>query len=81
MEADSPIRALNQIYSAKKLEVDESDYPEFEKKVYFLKRLAEVENSSVTVLDFNSKKYIFTRSRYIERLDNAFIDHDVQDPF
>lgn len=80
MESDSPMAALNQIYSAGANEVDESDYLEFEKKISFLERLAEVENSSVTILDFYRKKYIFTRSRYIELFDNPDIDHDKPDP-
>jgi hypothetical protein len=43
MERDSHLNALDQIYSYQKFEVDKADYLEFEKKVYFLERLAEVE--------------------------------------
>jgi DNA-binding CsgD family transcriptional regulator len=81
MEPDSSLNPLNQIYLYQKFEVDNADYLEFEKKVYFLERLSEVENSSVTVLDLYQKKYIFLRSRYLEPFDNPLIDHDPQDPF
>jgi DNA-binding CsgD family transcriptional regulator len=80
MELNSPLNALDQIFSTQEFEVDNTDYLEFEKKVYFLERLAEVENSSVIVLDLYQKKYIFLRSRYIEPFDNPLIDHDPQDP-
>ena len=81
MELNSAQNALDQIYSYQKFEVDNADYLEFEKKIYFLERLSEVENSSVTVLDLYQKKYIFLRSRYLEPFDNPLIDHDPQDPF
>jgi DNA-binding CsgD family transcriptional regulator len=81
MEPNSPLNALDQIYSYQNFEVDKADYLEFEKKVYFLERLAEVENGSVIVLDLYQKKYIFMKSRHIEPFDNPLIDHDPQDPF
>jgi DNA-binding CsgD family transcriptional regulator len=81
MERNSPLNILDQIYSHQEFEVDKADYLEFEKKVFFLERLAEVENSSVLVLDLYRKKYIFLRSRHIEPFDNPLIDHDPQDPF
>jgi DNA-binding CsgD family transcriptional regulator len=77
---NSPLNALDQIFSYQEFEVDDADYLEFEKKVYFLERLAEVENGSVLVLDLYQKKYIFLRSRHIEPFDNPLIDHDPQDP-
>jgi DNA-binding CsgD family transcriptional regulator len=80
MEPNSHLNALDQIFSFQDFEVDNADYLEFEKKVYFLERLAEVENGSVIVLDLYQKKYIFLRSRYIEPFDNPLIDHDPQDP-
>ncbi len=75
------MNALDQIYLYNTFEVDNADYLEFEKKVYFLERLSEVENSSVSVLDLYQKKYIFLRSRYLDPFDNPLIDHDPQDPF
>jgi len=81
MESNSPLNALDQIYSYQNFEVDDADYLEFEKKVNFLERLAEVENGSVIVLDLYKKKYIFIRSKHIEPFDNPLIDHDPQDPF
>jgi len=81
MEPNSPLNALDQIYSYQNFEVDDADYLEFEKKVNFLERLAEVENGSVIVLDLYKKKYIFIRSKHIEPFDNPLIDHDPQDPF
>jgi DNA-binding CsgD family transcriptional regulator len=81
MKPDSPSNAINQIYLYQQFEVDNADYLEFEKKAYFLERLSEVENSSVSVLDLYQKKYIFLRSRYLDPFDDPNIDHDPQDPF
>jgi DNA-binding CsgD family transcriptional regulator len=81
MEPNSHLRALDQMYSFQEFGVDSADYLEFEKKVYFLERLAEVENSSVTVLDLYKKKNIYIRTRYLEPFDNPLIDHDPEDPF
>jgi DNA-binding CsgD family transcriptional regulator len=81
MERNSSPNAIDQIYLYQKFEVDSADYLEFEKKVYFLERLSEVENSSVNVLDLYQKKYIFMRSRYLDPFDDPLIDHDPQDPF
>jgi DNA-binding CsgD family transcriptional regulator len=72
---------LDQIFSLQEFDVDNADYTEFEKKVNFLERLSEVENSSVTVLDLYQKKYIFLQSRYYEPFDDPLLDHDPQDPY
>ena len=81
MERNSAQNALDQIFSLQEFEVDNADYIEFEKKVNFLERLSEVENSSVTVLDLYKKKYIFLRSRYFEPFDDPLLVHDPQDPY
>jgi len=81
MELKSNLDLLHQIYSFQKFEVTGSDYAEFEKKLYFFDRLAEVENSSVTVLDMYQKRYIFLRSRFAEKFDNPLIEHNPDDPF
>ena len=81
MTMNSPLNPLDQIFSYQDFEVDQADYQEFEKKVYFLERLSEVENSSVTVLDLYQKKYIFLQSRYYEPFDDPLLDHDPQDPY
>lgn len=77
---NSQIEVLNQIFSFQKLEVTNADYIEFEKKVCFLERLAEVENSSVTVLDLYQKKYIYIRSKFIEKFDNSLTGYGSDDP-
>ena len=81
MEPNSPLNALDQIYSYQNFEVDDADYLEFEKKVYFLERLAEVENGSVIVLDLYKKKYIFIRSKHIEPFENLLGEYEPQDAF
>jgi DNA-binding CsgD family transcriptional regulator len=81
MELKSNLESLHQIYSFQKFEVTSSDYAEFEKKLCFFDRLAEVENSSVTVLDMYKKRYIFLRSRFTEKFDNPLIEHNPDDPF
>jgi DNA-binding CsgD family transcriptional regulator len=81
MDMNSPGEILNQIYSIQRPEVDNSDYAEFEKKIGFLEKLTEVENSSVNVLDLNLKKYIFLGSKYLDRFENPSIEHKTNDPF
>jgi DNA-binding CsgD family transcriptional regulator len=81
MGIDSPGELLDQIYSIQRPDVGDSDYEEFEKKMCFLERLAEVENSSVNVLDLNLKKYIFLGSKYLYRFENPSIEHNTNDPF
>jgi DNA-binding CsgD family transcriptional regulator len=73
--------ALRELWSIEKPEAQASDYEEFEKRVGFLDKLAEVENSSVTVLDLCLQKYIYIRSKYIWRFDNELNDHKREDPF
>jgi DNA-binding CsgD family transcriptional regulator len=76
----SPSESLLQIYSSQHTYADENDYREFEKKLCFLDRLAEVENSSITVLDLYLKKYIYIHSKFIDLFNNELIEHDVGDP-
>jgi DNA-binding CsgD family transcriptional regulator len=71
---------LEQIFSLQKFEVDDADYVEFEKKLTFLERLSEVENSSVTVMDIYQKKYTFIRSKYIEKFEDSDNVQSFQDP-
>jgi DNA-binding CsgD family transcriptional regulator len=81
MELNPHLNALDQIYLTQDFEIDQADYLEFEKKVFFLERLAEVENSSVSVLDMYQKKYAFLKSRYLEPFENPLIEHDPLDPY
>jgi len=79
MEPNSPFNPLDQIFSYQKFEVDDADYLEFEKKVYFLERLSEVENSSVSVVDLYKKKYIFLGSRNLEPFENPPGEYEPRD--
>ena len=79
MEPNSPFNPLDQIFSYQKFEVDNADYLEFEKKVYFLERLSEVENSSVSVVDLFKKKYIFLGSRNLDPFENPLGEYEPQD--
>jgi DNA-binding CsgD family transcriptional regulator len=81
MTTNSSLNPLDQIFSYQKFEVDHADYLEFEKKVYFLERLSEVENSSVSVVDLYKKKYIFLGSRNLEPFENPFGEYESQDAF
>jgi DNA-binding CsgD family transcriptional regulator len=76
----SPSESLLQIYSSQHTYADENDYREFEKKLGFLDRLAEVENSSITVLDLYLKKYIYIHSKFIHQFNNELIEHEADDP-
>jgi hypothetical protein len=46
----------------------------------FLDRLAEVENSSISVLDLYLKKYIYIHSKFIDRFNSELIAHNADDP-
>ncbi len=81
MKPDSPLSPLDQIFSYQKFEVDNTDYLEFEKKAFFLERLSEVENSSVSVVDLYKKKYIFLGSRHLEPFENTLGEYEPQDAF
>jgi DNA-binding CsgD family transcriptional regulator len=81
MEPNSPFNPLDQIFSHQKFELDDADYLEFEKKVYFLEKLSEVENSSVSVVDLYKKKYIFLGSRNLEPFENSIGEYEPQDAF
>jgi DNA-binding CsgD family transcriptional regulator len=81
MEPNSHLNALDQIFSFQDFEVDNADYLEFEKKVCFLERLSEVENSSVSVVDLFKKKYIFLGSRNLEPFENLLGEYEPQDAF
>jgi DNA-binding CsgD family transcriptional regulator len=81
MEPNSPLKALDQIFSCQKFDVDNDDYLEFEKKVYFLEKLSEVENSSVSVMDLYKKEYIFLGSRNLEPFENPLGEYEPKDAF
>jgi DNA-binding CsgD family transcriptional regulator len=81
MTTNSPLNPLDQIFSTQEFEVDNTDYLEFEKKVYFLERLSEVENSSVSVVDLYKKKYIFLGSRNLDPFENPLGEYEPQDAF
>lgn len=81
MEPNSPLNALEQIFSYQDFEVDSAEYLEFEKKASLLKRLAEVENSSLSVVDLYKKKYILLGSRYLEPFENTLGEYEPQDAF
>lgn len=54
------------LFASQKLSVSMPDYTDFEKRISLLERLSEVENSSINVLDFYQKKYVFVRSKFSE---------------
>ena len=81
MEPNSPLNPLDQIFSYQEFKVDSADYLEFEKKASLLKRLAEVENSSLSVVDLYKKKYIILGSRYLEPFENTLGEYKPQDAF
>jgi DNA-binding CsgD family transcriptional regulator len=81
MEPNSPLNTLDQIFSCQIFEVDNADYLEFDKKAYFLERLSEIENSSVSVVDLYKKKYIFLGSRHLEPFENTLGEYEPQDAF
>jgi DNA-binding CsgD family transcriptional regulator len=81
MEPNSPLNPLDQIFSHQEFEVDSADYLEFEKRASLLRRLAEVENSSLSVVDLYKKKYIFLGSRYLEPFENTLGEYKPEDAF
>jgi len=81
MDPNSPFNTLDQIFSYQEFDVDSADYAEFDKKASLLKRLTEVENSSISVVDLYKKKYIFLGSRYLEPFENTLGEYEPQDAF
>lgn len=69
MGLSSPLDALEQILSTQTFDDGCVDCTELEKRIAFLERLAEVENSSVAVLDLCQKKYVFLRSKFAVTAD------------
>lgn len=57
------------------------DYELFDRSIVFLERLAEVENSSVNVYDFNRRKYVFMRSKFSDQLGHNINQVKEEGPF
>jgi DNA-binding CsgD family transcriptional regulator len=68
MEKNSLLDAFNQIFSYQNFDKDNIDYTAFDSKFELLDRLADVENSSVAVLDMYQKKYVYLRSKFTDKL-------------
>jgi DNA-binding CsgD family transcriptional regulator len=73
----STIKTFNEIFYNHHCDVDESDYHRFELVKKILLRIAEVENSSLTVYDMNKKHYLILCSRFDE-LIGCQLFHDSQ---
>lgn len=60
--------AFNLLFSCQIFDKNNLDYTEFERKFELLDRLADVENSSVAVLDLYQRKYVYLRSKFTDEL-------------
>jgi len=56
------------LFPQQDFDLKESDYKQLENKFALLDRLAEVENSSVTVLDLNQHKFVYLRAKFADSM-------------
>lgn len=59
---------LKSLFPQQDFELSNADYDQLERQFLLLDRLAEVENSSVSVLDLYKGKFIYLRSKYIDKM-------------
>jgi DNA-binding CsgD family transcriptional regulator len=74
------INTFKEIFYNHQCEVDENDYRRFESSRKILLRIAEVENSSVTVYDMNRKHYLVLCSRFDEMIGCQLFRDTQSDP-
>ncbi|OFX84012.1 MAG: hypothetical protein A2W99_03320 [Bacteroidetes bacterium GWF2_33_16] len=63
-QIDIYLKKFNDLFNDYKCIVDDTDYKKFEINKRLLEKLAEVENSSLTVFDMNKKHYILLCSKF-----------------
>jgi DNA-binding CsgD family transcriptional regulator len=65
MDRDYYIKKLTELFNRQQFENDDIDYNQFDTHISFLKQLAIVENSSMSVFDIYKKKYSFVQNRFL----------------
>lgn len=68
MNTESHIRKLNDLFSLQKFDEAYIDYAELDMHISFLKQLAVVENSSISVFDIYRQKYVFAQTKFLSLL-------------
>jgi DNA-binding CsgD family transcriptional regulator len=63
MDTEYYINKLNQLFERTEFDESELDYSNLEKHIGFIKQLAIVENSSMSIFDVYQKKYVFAQSK------------------
>ena len=66
MDINTIHTVFEKLFASQNMDASPPDYKGFESKITLLERLSEVENSSINVLDFYQKKYVFVRSKFSE---------------
>ncbi len=80
MHSSNIIKSFKEIFNNQQCDVDESDYYKFESARRMLLRLAEVENSSLTVFDMHKKHYLIMCSRFDEMFGCQLFRNSQSDP-
>lgn len=65
MHIQEHIKRFNELISLQKFDEKSLDYSQLDKHISFLKQLAIVENSSLSIFDLNKKKYVFIHSKLL----------------
>lgn len=68
MDINSIQYAFDQLFSCQVFDKDSLDYTDFDRKFELLDRLADVENSSLAVLDLYQRKYVYLRSKFTDKI-------------
>jgi DNA-binding CsgD family transcriptional regulator len=68
MNLEFYIKKLNDLFANQEIDEESLDYTQFDTHIAFLKQLAIVENSSMSVFDLHKKKYVFAQSKFLSLL-------------
>ncbi len=68
MDTEYYVRKLTELFNAQKFYESELDYSNLERHIGFVKQLAIVENSSMSIFDIYQKKYVFIQSKLLSLL-------------
>jgi DNA-binding CsgD family transcriptional regulator len=68
MNIEYYLKKLDDLFSTQQFDEKLLDYSQLEQHINFLKQLAVVENSSISVFDIYKKKYVFAQSKFLSLL-------------
>ena len=68
MNLEYHLNRFNELIASQAIDEDSLDYSNFEEHLSLLKQLAVLENSSMSVYDLYTKKYVFAQSKFLSIL-------------